>query len=128
MIGPSGRTFTDLPIDGTSGFPQEFPFLFEGRTYHFRLYVNALRETLADKTATLDLPAQNAALIVRIERQGDTGDRRVIFLRKVVPQLEYDAEEVTVTFPMQRVAIANLGGTGDLGTQVIGGMRSRWAS
>ena len=127
MTGPTGRTFTDLPIDGTRGFPQEFPFLFEGRTYHFRLYVNALRETLAGKTAMLDLPAEDAALMVRIEKQGDAGDRTTIFLRKVVPSLEYDAENVSVTFPTQRVAIGNLNGTGDLGTQVTGGMRSRWA-
>lgn len=127
MTGPSGRTFTDLPIDGMRGFPQEFPFLFEGRTYHFRLYVNALRETMADKTATLELPAEDAALIVRIEKQGDAGDRTTIFLRKVVPGLEYDAENVSVTFPDQRVAIGNLNGTGDLGTQVTGGVRSRWA-
>ena len=127
MTGPSGRTFTDLPIDGTRGFPQEFPFLFDGRTYHVRLYVDALRENFGDRSAVLELPSDTAALIVRIERQGDAGDRKTIFLRKVVPQLEYDAEEISITFQAQRVALQNLGGTGDFGSQVTGGMRSRWA-
>ena len=127
MTGPSGRTFADLPIDGTRGFPQEFPFLFEGRTYHFRIYINAKRELLADRADVLQLPSDDAALVVRIERQDETGERAVIFLRKVVPSLEYAVEDICVTFPAQRVAIGNLNGSGALGTQVAGGMRSRWA-
>jgi len=39
-VAKSGRQFTPLPINGTRGFPQSFPLLFGGQTYHFRLYVN----------------------------------------------------------------------------------------
>lgn len=66
-------------------------------------------------------------MVLHVEREASDGSRETIFLRKVVPELEYEAEGIALIFPQQRVARANLNGRGDFGSQVIGGIAPRWA-
>ncbi|HJZ79322.1 MAG TPA: hypothetical protein VKD91_03220 [Pyrinomonadaceae bacterium] len=127
LVGASGRTYTPLPIDGSRGFPQSFPLLFAGRTYQFRLYVNVPAASLKDKTAVLDLPTAESFLVVQVEVESPAATRETQFLRKVVPDLEYEAENIALVFTRQRVAVRNLNGQGDFGSQVIGGIAPRWA-
>ena len=125
LIGASGRTYTPLPIDGNRGFPQSFPLVFASRNYRFRLYVNAPASLVKDKTLVLDLPSPEAFLVVQVELDLSTGTRQPIFLRKVVPSLEYEAENIALIFPQQRTAVQNLNGQGDFGSQVTGGIALR---
>jgi hypothetical protein len=206
LVGASGRTYTQLPIDGSRGFPQSFPLLFEGRTYQFRLYINVSASLLNNKSnslsysartilsspinanattitvtstasfpssipfgvriddevmivtamagtswtvtrgvdgttatphanaalvvynsAILDLPFPDTFLVVQVEVQLPDTTRQTLFLRKVVTSLEYEAENIALVFPQQRVAVSNLNGQGDFGSQVIGGIAPRWA-
>ena len=127
LVGASGRTYTQLPIDGSRGFPQSFPLVFAGRNYRFRLYVNAPASLVKDKTLVLDLPSPGAFLVVQVELDLPTGTRQPIFLRKVVPSLEYEAENIALIFPQQKVAVQNLNGQGSFGSQVTGGITLRWA-
>src|SRR5262245_63125376 len=94
LIGVSGRTYTPLPIDGSRGFPQSFPLLFAGRTYQFRLYVNVPAALLADKALVLDLPSPNACLVLQVEVEQPDATRQLVFRRKVVTSLEYDAGNI----------------------------------
>jgi hypothetical protein len=123
----SGRDYAPLPLDATRGFPQSFPMLFGGRTYYFGLYVNVAAERLGDPEGVLELPAQEAFLVVRVEREEAGGGRETIFLRKVVPGLEYECGDIALVFPAQRVARRNLNGQGDFGSAVAGGIAARWA-
>lgn len=127
LVAKSGRQYSPLPIDGMRGFPQSFPLLFGGRTYHFRMYVNIPAELLTDQLTFLDLPSDQAFLVVQVEHELADGTRETIFLRKVVPSLEYEAEHLALIFPRQLVARSNLNGQGDFGSQVIGGIAPRWA-
>ena len=121
------RQFGPLPIDNALGFPQSFPFLFGSQIYHFKLYVNIAAEGLDGKGDPIELPSEDAFLVVRVDRELAEGTRQTIFLRKVVPELEYEAENLVLIFPRQLVARSNLNGQGDFGSQVIGGVARRWA-
>ncbi len=125
LVGASERTYTPLPIDGGRGFPQSFPLVFASRNYRFRLYVNAPASLVKDKTLVLDLPSPEAFLVVQVELDLPTGTRQPIFLRKVVPGIEYESENIALIFPQQRVAMQNLNGQGDFGSQVTGGIALR---
>jgi hypothetical protein len=125
LIGAIDRTYTPLPIDGDRGFPQSFSLVFSNRNYLFRLYVNAPASLIKDKTQFLDLPSPEAFLAVQIELDLATGIRQPIFLRKVVPGLEYEADNIVLTFSQQRVAVQNLNGQGDFGSQVTGAITLR---
>jgi hypothetical protein len=127
LVESSGRTFTPLPIDSNRGFPQAFPVLFAGQTYRFRLYVNAPASLLEDRALVLDLPALEALLVVQVELESSAGILQPIFLRKVLPELEYEAAGIALNFPQQRVALQNLNGQGNFGSQVTGGIGPRWA-
>jgi hypothetical protein len=127
LVGPSGRIYAPLSIDPSRGFPQSFSLQFANRTYRFRLYVNAPFHLVKDKALVLDLPSAEAFLVVQVELDQPTGTRPLIFLRKVVPSLEYEAENIALTFPQQQVAVRNLNGEGIFGSQVTGGVAPRWA-
>jgi hypothetical protein len=120
------RAFEPLPIDNTRGFPQSFSMLFEGETYHFRLYANLPAESLAG-VEFLDLPSGGGHLVARVEQDADGGARRVLFLGKVVPELVYEVETIALEFPVQRVARASLNGQGDAGSRIEGRIARRWA-
>lgn len=127
LVGASERTYTPLPIDSSRGFPQAFPLVFGNRNYRFRLYVNAPATLLKDKSLILDLPTPEAFLVLQVELDLTEVIRQPIFLRKVVPALEYAADNITLIFPQQRVAVQNLNGQGNFGSQVTGGIAPRWA-
>lgn len=127
LTGKSGKTFLPLPIDAEQGFPQSFPFLFDGRTYHFNFYVNAAAHVLAERPEFIDVPTEEAFLVLRLERELADAAREVIFTRKIILDLEYEAEEIALLFTAQKIARDNLNGTGAHGTQVVGGMARRWA-
>jgi hypothetical protein len=127
LIGASGRAYIPLPIGGNLGFPQSFPVLFAGSTYRFRLYVNAPASRLNNKTTVFDLPSPDAFLVVQVEAELPDAARQPIFLRKVVPGLEYEVKNLALMFAQQRVAVGNLNGQGEFGTVIIGGIAPRWA-
>lgn len=126
LVGKSGRTYTVLPIDGTRGFPQTFPLLFGSQTYHFALYVNVAGDLLDDKPF-IETPSAAAFLVVRVDREASDGSRKTIFVRKVVPNIEYSAGDIALLFSQQKVARKNLNGQGSFGSLVTGGIASRWA-
>lgn len=124
----SGRSYSPLPIDGTLGFPQSFSSTFGGKTYHFFMYVDIEASLLNSSTANLlQLPTSKAFLVVQVEKENRDNTRTIIFLRKVVPNLEYVAENIALTFPTQIVARSNLNGRGDFRSVVVGGIADRWA-
>jgi len=128
LMGESGRSYTTLPIDVTVGFPQSFQVTFEQRTYRFFLYVDIESSLLAGDTGDLfDLPMSNAFLVARVDQQNPDGTSATVFLRKVVPEMEYLSGDIALYFPSQTVARMNLNGRGDFGSYVVGGIASRWA-
>jgi hypothetical protein len=124
-VGTSNRSYSPLPIDSSRGFPQSFPLLFANRNYRFRLYVNVPAGQIADKSKILELPSANAFLVVTVEVDEPDGTRQPIFLSKVVPGLEYESGNIAMVFPQQRVAVQNLNGQGEFGSQVTGGIALR---
>ncbi len=126
LAGKQGRTFTPLPINGEQGFPQSFPLSFNGSTYHFHLYVNVASQKLDDRPQFIEVPTEESFLVVTVEREQVDSTREVIFVRKVVPDLEYEAENIALVFSGQRIARDNLNGVGAHGTQVFGGIARRW--
>ncbi|MEI7993346.1 MAG: hypothetical protein WCH01_00450 [Methylococcaceae bacterium] len=125
LIGAVERTYTPLPIDVSRGFPQSFPLVFSNRNYRFRLYVNAPAALIKDKTQIFDLPSPDIFLVVQIEIELSSGIRQPIFLRKVVPDIEYETDNIVLIFPQQRIAVKNLNGQGDFGSQVTGAIALR---
>lgn len=124
----TARNFTPLPIDETRGFPQTFPLLFDGRTYHFRLYANIAAARLSGAASVIELPSEDAFLVVQVDVETVGGGRETIFRRKVAPGLEYEFDNIVLVFTEQRVARGNLNGQGEFGSQVVGGIARRWAS
>jgi hypothetical protein len=128
LTGDSGRAYTSLPIDARSGFPQSFPFqMGDGSSYRFMLYVDIDGAVLDTAAAPLTLPTTTAFLVVRVERLSADGASQIVFLRKVVPEQEYLAENIALVFPTQVLARENINGQGDFGSQVVGGIAPRWA-
>lgn len=125
--GNSGRQYTPLPVDNGKGFPQSFSIFYEGQTYHFSLYVNVEAHFIEEEWDFLELPSEKAFLVVCIECERMDGSRNTIFLRKVVKNLEYETENICFIFPRQLVARMNLNGYGNHGSQIKGGISSRWA-
>lgn len=128
LTGSSGRTYASLPIDANAGFPQSFNFqMADGSNYRFTLYVDVDAAVLAAATAPLLLPTKTAFLVVRIETLSADGSGQIVFLRKVSPEQEYLAEKLALIFPTQIIAQQNINGQGNFGSQVEGGIASRWA-
>lgn len=119
-------SFTPLPINLEQGFPQSFPFLFDGRTYHFTLYANVAAHLLDARPEFLSVPTDEAFLVCRVEHELADTTRETIFLRKVVPRLQYEAENIKLLFSEHRIARDNLNGQGEHGTQLVGGIGRRW--
>ena len=122
IIATSGRTYDPLPIDNAAGLPQVFPFLLGGVRYQFTLYVDAPEDSLGPLEELMTLPDALRFLVVRVDVLGSAGAQQTIFLRKVVPSLEYRAGPLALTFPTQIVARRNLNGAGTFGSNVIGGV------
>jgi hypothetical protein len=124
ITGASGRVYDPLPVDNTAGFPQRFPLLLNGVTYQFLIYVDAPEATLGPIDELMVLPDAQRFLVVRVDLIGTGGTTQTVFLRKVVPSLEYLVGSLALTFPTQIVARRNLNGAGNFGSNVIGGVAS----
>jgi hypothetical protein len=122
ITGASGRIYDPLPIDNTAGFPQRFPFLLNGVRYQFALYVNTSEIALGTIDELMVLPDAQRFLVVRVDVLGADGNQQTVFLRKVVPSLEYRAGALALTFPTQIVARRNLNNVGNFGSNVVGGV------
>lgn len=127
LTAPSGQVFDPLPIDNSAGFPQSFSLLLAGVNYSFRLYVNVPAKKIVKRDVIFDLPSQDTFLVVSVDRLQPDASAETIFLRKVVPSVEYVAGPLLLYFPQQRVAAASLNGQGNLGSNVVGGVAQRWA-
>jgi len=127
LIAKSGRTFTRLPINGEQGFPQSFPLSFNGASYRFKLYINVAAHLLEHRPPFIKVPREESFLVVTVERELADSTREVVFVRKIVPDLEYEAENIALVFSTQQIARENLNGQGDHGTQIVGGITQRWA-
>jgi hypothetical protein len=70
------------------------------------------------------LPDGQRFLVVRVDVLGTDGTQQAVFLRKVVPSLEYRAGGLMLIFPTQIVARRNLNSPGNFGSNVVGGVIS----
>lgn len=122
ITAASGRLYDALPIDNAAGFPQSFPFLMNGVNYQFSVYVDAPQESLGARDEMMSLPDAQRFLVVRAEQPDAGGVLHTIFLRKVVPSLEYRAGALMLTFPQQIVARQNLNNAGNFGSNVVAGV------
>lgn len=125
----SQRTYLQLPINADEGFPQSFRLSFNGKIYQVMLYANILEDAPAqpDANGIYTLPDNGAFLVMRVLQENTTG-ATIIFQRKLVTHLEYEAAEVAFIFNTMRVAQSNLNGIGSFGSQVTGGIAARWDS
>jgi len=126
LTAPSGVDYQPLPVDNKAGFPQSFAVLIDGAAYRFLLYVNLPLAAATPRDAIVDLPTEDSHLVLRIEVEEPNQEARSLFQRKIVPSLEYATGRIRLYFPRQRVAIANLNGQGDFGSDVQGGVAPRW--
>ena len=122
IVGASGRSYDPLPIDNTAGFPQSFPFLFGRARYQFAVYVDVPESALGPIGEVMTLPDPQRFLVVRVDATDSAGDAETVFLRKVVPSLEYRVRDMMLTFPQQVVARRNLNSAGNFGSAVLGGV------
>jgi hypothetical protein len=122
ITGPSGRSYDPLPIDNAAGFPQVFPYLLNGVRYQVTVYVDAPEDSLGSLDELMVLPDSERFLVVRVDVLGGAGVQDTVFLRKVVPSLEYRAGALALTFPTQIVARRNLNAAGNFGSNVIAGV------
>lgn len=124
---PATPSFTPLPIDSDRGLPQAFPLRFGRATYHFWLYANLPAEEVFSGVSFYDLPTPGGGyLVARVEQEDPLGTgRSLVMLRKVVPGLIYEAGDLLLTFPEQRLARANLNGSGAAGSRLSGGVAKR---
>ncbi len=127
---PTAPAWLPLPIDADEGFPQSFRLALDSGLYRVGLYVNVSEELLQmlGSQALLELPREDAFLVLRIARESDAGEPRTIFQRKVVPALDYRASELTLRFDELTIARANLNAPGPHGSTVTGRVASAWAS
>ncbi|MFF3374078.1 hypothetical protein ACFYXF_14215 [Streptomyces sp. NPDC002680] len=116
------RSFLRLPIDADEGFPQAFRLAVAGRNYQFRLYAN-VAEDIVDSAPSgpLDLPTAHAFLTLSVDRE-EPGGPVTILRRKLVPDVEYPAAELALTFRTMRLDLRNLNAAGSFGSEVVGGV------
>jgi hypothetical protein len=119
------RSFLRLPIDADEGFPQAFRLAVSGRNYQFRLYANVAEDVVDGAPAVpLDLPSAGAFLVLSVARE-EPGGLVTILRRKLVPEVEYLAAELALTFRTMRLDPRNLNGVGSFGSEVVGGVAPR---
>src|SRR5581483_6579494 len=104
-----------------------FPYRFNNQQYRIRMYVDIDSDLLTKDATTFTLPKSNAFLVVQVDREDPNGARTTIFLRKVVPGLEYETDSIVLTFPKQILAKASINQRGDFGSDIEGGIAARWA-
>jgi|SRR6516162_5124022 hypothetical protein len=122
ITGPSGRVYDPLPIDNTAGLPQQFPLALNGVNYQFQLYVDVPEAALGPIDEVMVLPDPQRFMVARVDILAADGTTQTIFLRKVVPSLEYNVRGIALYFPTQLVARRNLNGVGSFGSNIVGGV------
>jgi len=70
------------------------------------------------------LPDAQRFLVVRVDVLAADGTTQTIFLRKIVPSLEYSVRGIGLYFPSQIVARRNLNGFGSFGSNIVAGFAS----
>ncbi|MFI6041863.1 hypothetical protein ACIA8C_09525 [Nocardia sp. NPDC051321] len=116
-----------LPIDADQGFPQAVRISLGERIYVLSMYVNVTDEALLREPDPLQLPRAGAFLALEVSTEEAEGTR-ILFRRKLVPDLEYFADELALVFTELAVHPRNLNGTGAYDSSVVGGVALRWAS
>jgi hypothetical protein len=114
-------TFATLPVNADEGFPQCFRMQVGTAVYQVDLSVNVAEEVLAAAPGVLDLPAEQAFLVVGVVQETPAG-LLPLLRRKVVPGLVYSAGPLALTFTSARIDVRNLHGTGSFGSSVVGGV------
>jgi hypothetical protein len=125
IVGASGRVYEPLPIDSSSALPNYFSYVFNGARYAFTLYVNTPFSALGAPDELMTLPDARRFLVVRADSIASDGTESTLFLRKVVPNREYEAALIALVFPTILVARQNLNGFGPYGTSIVGGIGQR---
>jgi hypothetical protein len=129
-LATSTPRYESLPIVSDEGFPQSFRLSLGARIYRMTFYVN-VTESLLDATledAVLELPQEEAFMVLRVARESDAAEPETILQRKLVTGLDYAAAELAFRFTELRVARRNINGAGSHGSSVEGGVALRWAS
>jgi hypothetical protein len=117
--------FFQLPINADEGVPQAFRLAVGDRLYQFRLYANIAEELLDPApVGPFELPVPRAFLVLRVDREEPTGLVTLLH-RKLVPDLEYEAAELVLTFRTMRLDPRNLNGSGSFGSRIVGGVALR---
>ncbi|MFI6166353.1 hypothetical protein ACIBCN_06150 [Nocardia sp. NPDC051052] len=116
-----------LPIDADQGFPQAVRISLGERVYVLSIYANVTDEALLRESAPLQLPCSGAFLALEVATEEAEGIR-ILFRRKLVPDLEYEADELALVFTELALHPLNLNGSGAHGSAVVGGVALRWAS
>ena len=119
----SVRTYLRLPINADEGFPQAFRVNVGRGTYRLSFYVNVLESDQPGPKDLYELPEQGAFLVMRVVR--DAATPAVIFQRRLVRDLEYEAGGLAFVFRRMLVARRNLNGVGAFGSEVVGGVAER---
>ncbi len=116
-----------IPIDADQGFPQALRISLGRRIYVLSAHVNVTDEELLRATTPLRLPCPGAFLALEVSAEEAAGTR-VLFRRKVVADLEYEAAELALLFTDLSVHPRNINGSGAYGSSVVGGVALRWVS
>ncbi|MFG1792617.1 hypothetical protein [Nocardia sp. NPDC049149] len=116
-----------IPIDADQGFPQAIRIALGERIYVLSTYANVTDESLLLSAKPLELPKPGAFLAVEVAAEEPAGTR-ILFRRKIVPNLEYHAHELSLLFTELLVHPRNINGSGAFGSKLVGGVALRWAS
>lgn len=134
LTSPTGRRYESLPLDVSRGVPQTFSHVVGGRTYVFRLHVNAPHERLFPTPPdTLDGTDPDLALVLDVSRETQSGTRVPVFTRRLLPVQEYAFDGIGLYVPERvadrpnlRVSTRHLHGAGSHATTIALGVTSLW--
>jgi hypothetical protein len=121
------HSYLRLPVDPDRGFPQAFRMALAGRAYAIALSVTVTDDALLDSALPLQLPQPGAFLVLDLAREAERGPEPML-RRKLVPHLEYEADELALVVLDLAVHPRNLGAPGAHGSRVVAGVAARWAS
>jgi hypothetical protein len=126
-MSPDLYRYLRLPVNADDGFPQAFRLALGAATYTVALTVTVVEEFLLGEGQPLRLPMPGAFLVLTMTREAP-GPAEVVFRRKLVPGIEYEAAELALVAREMVVDPRNLGASGAFGSRVVAGVAVRWAS
>jgi hypothetical protein len=121
------HSYLKLPVDADAGFPQAVRIVLGTTTYLTEYTVSVTDDALLAVREPLELPRPGAYLVLHVARE-DADGPRTLFRRKVVPDLEYEADELALVFTGITVHPLNLNAAGAHGSAVRGGVALLWGS